>query len=83
MDLAVLTIDLASVFRSACQKEGIDLIVTCPPLCQTFYVDTDMWEKIVLNLLSNAFKFTFKGNVTSYFYNDFYFNPLFLLIGFF
>jgi signal transduction histidine kinase len=27
------------------------------------FVDRDMWEKIVLNLLSNAFKYTFEGEI--------------------
>jgi signal transduction histidine kinase/DNA-binding response OmpR family regulator len=62
-DLAALTTDLSSVFRSAIEKAGLDLIVDCPPLPEPVYVDRDMWEKIVLNLLSNAFKFTFDGQV--------------------
>jgi PAS domain S-box-containing protein len=64
VDLAVLTTDLASNFRSVLQAAGLDLIIDCPPLPQSVYVDTDMWEKIVLNLLSNAFKFTLQGSVT-------------------
>jgi len=62
-DLAALTEDLASVFRSAIEKAGMKLIVDCPPLEEPVYVDREMWEKIVLNLLSNAFKFTFEGEI--------------------
>jgi PAS domain S-box-containing protein len=62
-DLASLTADLASVFRSAIEKAGLQLIVDCPPLPEPVYVDRQMWEKIVLNLLSNAFKFTFEGEI--------------------
>ncbi|MGA7121808.1 MAG: ATP-binding protein, partial [Polyangiaceae bacterium] len=62
-DLSVLTADLASSFRSAIEKAGLTLDVDCPPLPETFHVDRDMWEKIVLNLLSNAFKFTFEGTI--------------------
>ncbi len=56
-DLAAFTADLASSFRSAVEKAGLRLVVDCPPLPQLVYVDRDMWEKIVLNLLSNASKF--------------------------
>lgn len=63
-DLAALTGDLASVFRSAVEKAGLEFAVECPPLPGLVYVDREMWEKIVFNLLSNAFKFTFDGRIT-------------------
>jgi PAS domain S-box-containing protein len=62
-DLATLTSDLASVFRSACEKANLRLTVQCPPLPEPVFVDREMWEKIVLNLLSNAFKYTFEGEI--------------------
>ncbi len=62
-DLAACTADLVSVFRSAIEKAGLDLVVDCPSLPEAIYVDREMWEKIVLNLLSNAFKFTFEGKI--------------------
>src|SRR6195256_5696240 len=63
-DLATYTAELASVFRSAAEKAGLTLTVDCPPLSEPVYVDREMWEKIVLNLLSNAFKHTFQGGIT-------------------
>jgi PAS domain S-box-containing protein len=62
-DLATLTAELASVFRSAIERAGLRLLVDCPPLDTAVYVDRELWEKIVLNLLSNAFKFTFEGEI--------------------
>ena len=59
-----MTIDLAGNFRSACERAGLQLHVDCPPLPAPVYVDHDMWEKIVLNLLSNAFKFTLTGAIS-------------------
>jgi len=62
-DLAGLTADLASVFRSAFERGGVALTLDCPKLPEAVFVDRDMWEKIVLNLISNAFKFTLAGSV--------------------
>jgi PAS domain S-box-containing protein len=63
VELAGFTAELASMFRSAVEKAGLRLIIECEPLPEPVYVDRDMWEKIVLNLLSNAFKFTFAGEI--------------------
>ncbi|HAZ43440.1 MAG TPA: histidine kinase [Cyanobacteria bacterium UBA11371] len=62
-DLAMFTTELASVFRSAIEQARLRLIVDCPPLPEPVYVDREMWEKIVLNLLSNAFKYTYEGEI--------------------
>ncbi len=62
-DLSTFTAELASNFHSATERTGLELIVDCPPLSEPVYVDRDMWEKIVLNLISNAFKFTFEGRI--------------------
>ncbi|MGC1302301.1 MAG: ATP-binding protein [Caulobacteraceae bacterium] len=64
VDLAAFSSEIASSFRSAMERAGLTLTVRSAPLPQPVMVDPDMWEKILLNLLSNAFKFTFEGGVT-------------------
>jgi len=63
IDIGAFTAELASVFRSAIEKAGLALSVDCPSPRAPTYVDRDMWEKIVLNLIANALKFTFTGRV--------------------
>ena len=62
-DLANLTRDLASTFRSAVERAGLTYTVDCQALGEPVHVDREMWEKIVLNLLSNAFKYTLQGRI--------------------
>jgi PAS domain S-box-containing protein len=63
-DISNYTEDLASTFRSLVEKAGLEYIVNCQVIDLPVYIDKDMWEKIVLNLLSNAFKFTLEGSIT-------------------
>jgi PAS domain S-box-containing protein len=64
VSLPRVTADIASVFRSAIEKAGLRFEVECPELEDTVYVDLQMWEKIVLNLISNALKFTASGKIS-------------------
>jgi len=63
-DLAAFTADVASTFRSAMERAGLEFVIQCSALSSPAYIDHEMWEKVVLNLLSNAFKYTLHGSVT-------------------
>jgi PAS domain S-box-containing protein len=61
-DLVALTCELCGLFRSGVEHAGLRLTFDGDSEARAF-VDRAMWEKIVLNLLSNAFKFTFAGEI--------------------
>jgi PAS domain S-box-containing protein len=64
VNIVAITRDLASSFRSAIEKSGMQLIFQASEIQKEVYVDLDMWEKIVLNLISNAFKYSSQGTIT-------------------
>jgi signal transduction histidine kinase len=63
LELDRYTAELASNFRSACERAGLRLETRCTPLPHPVYADAEMWERIVLNLVSNAFKYTLAGEI--------------------
>lgn len=63
VNLAAFTEDLVSIFRSAVEKAGMTLQVKAGEIKDEVYVDRDMWEKIILNLVSNAFKYSKEGSI--------------------
>lgn len=62
-DISAFTAEIASSFRSTIERAGIALIVEAEAIGEPVYLDRDMWEKVLLNLISNAFKFTFEGDI--------------------
>jgi PAS domain S-box-containing protein len=63
VNISAYTEDLTSLFRSAIEKAGMRLIYTSDSIGEPIYLDTEMWEKIVLNLISNAFKYSREGTI--------------------
>ena len=63
-DLGALTTDVSSAFRAAAERAGLHLTIDVHDVPADVWVDHDMWEKVVLNLISNALKHTFNGGIT-------------------
>jgi signal transduction histidine kinase len=63
-DIGKLTSDIASAFRSIIESAGLTFRIEIAEVSQPLYIDRPSWEKIVFNLLSNAFKFTHRGRIT-------------------
>lgn len=64
VDIYHLTKSIASTFMIAVKKAGLEFVVNCEPILTKVYIDKEMWENIIINLLSNAFKYTLQGKIT-------------------
>ncbi|MGA9858334.1 MAG: HAMP domain-containing sensor histidine kinase, partial [Solirubrobacteraceae bacterium] len=62
-DLCQLTAELAGTFQEAADRAGLVLVIDCDVPTEQVYVDRDLWERIVFNLISNAFKATLEGEI--------------------
>jgi PAS domain S-box-containing protein len=62
VDFGGVTQELASTFAPAVKRAGLDFEVDCFT-GERVLLARELWERIVLNLLSNALKFTFEGKI--------------------
>jgi len=63
VEIGKYTTELASAFESAVREAGLTFEIDCKPLSRDVYIDYEKYETIVLNLLSNALKYTFVGGI--------------------
>jgi signal transduction histidine kinase len=63
LKVAAATRSLCELFRPAFDQAGIGFHVDCTQLEHPAWVDRELWEKIICNLLANALKFTLHGEV--------------------
>jgi signal transduction histidine kinase len=66
VNVGAVTANLASMWRSAIEKAGLKFVVDCDDshTPQNAYIDLDCWEKILFNLISNAYKYTSDGTIS-------------------
>jgi signal transduction histidine kinase/serine phosphatase RsbU (regulator of sigma subunit)/DNA-binding NarL/FixJ family response regulator len=63
-DLAAFTRLIVASFAPAIERAGLELRENLATLSRPVLVDLEMWEKVALNLLSNALKFTLAGHIS-------------------
>ena len=61
-DVGALTSQIASSFTELCERAGLELVLDCRRALTD--IDPDMWETVMLNLMSNAVKYTLSGSIT-------------------
>ena len=63
VDLAARTHEIVAQFESAAVRAGLTLRTAIEAVGEPVWVDPEMLEKILANLLANALKFTFEGEI--------------------
>lgn len=69
-DLAALTTDAVAMFRSSAEQAGLELMVSTAGFPPVVRIDRDLWLKVLLNLVSNALKFTREGEIAVHLRHD-------------
>ncbi|CAG8447500.1 9832_t:CDS:2 [Acaulospora colombiana] len=76
-DIVKYTLELTSCFEGMAKSLKLDYLIQIPSreefygkLKHKVFIDRDMYEKILFNLCSNAFKYTWTGSVTVRLYPD-------------
>ncbi|WP_428236283.1 response regulator [Gracilimonas sp.] len=65
VDVVMFTQQILGQFQSKMDQEEIILNIKAAPLSENIYIDKEAWERIVINLMSNAIKFSPKGATIS------------------